>query len=292
MKRVEVALEWFKNPDHLPFIAGIEQGWFQEIGLTVNLIVPDEHYDGLASVANGEIAFACNEPLHMIDDQRPGLRALGCFFETDGGVMLTHAAEHALRNGQKIRIASPVAEDVTNKLAEIIVQRWAKQQGIHFSPEQMQIESAGFEHIKNMQEGYDGAWLCFANFEGVEADQKGLNAHFISTKSVDLPNFSALELFTGEAFLCENAPLVEQFSKVLSRAAQWCSAQPLDAAKLYYQHTGETPSLLMDAIIADTCHRLVFPLQRNTERWLKMWQTFTDLGLAQVDEAGYQALYS
>ncbi len=292
MKRIDVGLEWFLNPDHLPFIAGIEQGWFKEAGLDVHLIAPTDHYDGLAAVVAGELAFACNEPLHMVDEARPGLRALGCFFETDGGVMLTPAGEQALAAGETIRIASPVAGEVTDDLAKLIISRWCESKSIAFDPQQMRIESAGFEHIKNLQAGFHGAWLCFANFEGVEAQQLGVEAKFISSNQVGLPNFSALELFTGEATLRESPEMVQVFSSIVSKGAAWCRQHPIEAAQVWYQHTGDQPDKLMNAIIKDTCHRLIAPLVRDADRWFDMWQTFDQMGLAQVDEAGYRALYS
>src|SRR5690554_1335240 len=291
MKRIDVGLEWFLNPDHLPFIASIEQGWFKEAGLDVHLIAPTDHYDGLAAVVAGELAFACNEPLHMVDEARPGLRALGCFFETDGGVMLTPAGEQALAAGETIRIASPVAGEVTDDLAKLIISRWCESKSIAFDPQQMRIESAGFEHIKNLQAGFHGAWLCFANFEGVEAQQLGVEAKFISSNQVGLPNFSALELFTGEATLRESPEMVQVFSSIVSKGAAWCRQHPIEAAQVWYQHTGDQPDKLMNAIIKDTCHRLIAPLVRDADRWLAMWQTFGQMGLAQVDEAGYRALY-
>lgn len=34
MKSIKLGLAWFFNPDHLPFIAGIERGWlFRDAGL-------------------------------------------------------------------------------------------------------------------------------------------------------------------------------------------------------------------------------------------------------------------
>lgn len=291
MRRIEVGLEWFLNPDHLPFIAGIEKGWFREAGLDVHLIAPSDHYDGLAAVAAGELAFACNEPLHMVDEVRPGLRALGCFFETDGGVMLTPAGKQALVEGKTIRIASPVAGEVTDELAKLIVGRWCESKGIHFTAEQIGIESAGFAHLENLQAGYDGAWLCFANFEGVEAQQLGVEATFISSKQVGLPSFSALELFTSESTLRESPEMVETFSSIVSKGAAWCRQHPLEAAQVWYQHTGEQTDKLMGAIIQDTCHRFITPMVRDADRWLTMWREFDRMGLSQVDEAAYQALY-
>jgi ABC-type nitrate/sulfonate/bicarbonate transport system substrate-binding protein len=90
--KLQLGLEWFLNPDHLPMIAGIELGWYRDAGFELELVVPDDHYDSLAASAAGEIAFSCNEPLHMIDAPRPGLAAPGCFFETDGGILLHQQA--------------------------------------------------------------------------------------------------------------------------------------------------------------------------------------------------------
>ncbi len=289
--KLTFALEWFLNPDHLPMIAGIQQGWYRDAGLELELIAPDDHYDGLAATVAGEVEFSCNEPLHMIDARRPGLRALGCFFETDGGILLTGESSQRLLAGGSVRLASPVAGGVTDAIAVEILARWCRQQGSGFEAAQVSIESAGFEHLNNIRQGYDGAWLCFANFEGVEARQQGVDAHFISSSDVALQNFSALELFTGEDFLRSNPALVEQVSALISRGAELCRNDPALAARLWYAYSGDAPDPTMDAIIADTCTRLISPLRRDAQRWYPMWQQFQRMGLSEVDEAGYMAMY-
>lgn len=289
---VSVALEWFKNPDHLPFIAGIELGWFAQAGLDVRLIEPEAHYDGLAAAQRGELAFACNEPLHMMDEPRPGLKALGCFFETDGGILLKPSAGERLLAGETVRLASPVAGEATDAIALEILRRWCRQRGAEMRPEQVQIEAAGFAHIANLQAGFDGAWLCFYNFEGVEAEHSGLAADFIATKSVGMQNFSALELFTGADFLRQQPQVVAQFCAVVSRGAAACQADVGLAKQLWYQHSQTQPDAMMDAIIADTCSRLISPLERSSQRWQALFAQFQDLGLSAIDEAAYAALYA
>jgi ABC-type nitrate/sulfonate/bicarbonate transport system substrate-binding protein len=37
--KLQLALEWFLNPDHLPLIAGIELGWFAQAGLELQRAV-------------------------------------------------------------------------------------------------------------------------------------------------------------------------------------------------------------------------------------------------------------
>lgn len=290
--QVRIALEWFLNPDHLPLIAGIDQGWFAEAGLEVELVVPDDHYDGLAAVAAGEIEFACNEPLHMIDVKRPGLRALGCFFETDGGILMRREALQRMAAGEPVRLASPVAGGVTDAIAIEILRRWSAQKALSFDADRVRIESAGFEHLANLRAGFDGAWLCFANFEGVQARHEQLDVEFISTASVGLENFSALELFTGADFLAAHPDLVRRLGQVISRGARMCNDDPLVAREIWYRYSGATPDALIDAILKDTCPRLVAPLVRDPERWRAMFEQFDRLGLSAVDEAGYCALYS
>ena len=290
--KLQLSLEWFLNPDHLPLIAGIELGWYREAGLDLELLVPDDHYDGLAATVSGSVAFACNEPLHMIDAHRPGLRALGCFFETDGGILLQRAAGQRLLDGGTVRLASPVAGGVTDAIAIEILARWCAQQGAAFEPAQVRIEGAGFEHLDNLRAGFDGAWLCFANFEGVEARLAKMDTHFITTGDVGLHNFSALELFTSAGFLAEHPAVVDCVSRLIGQGARLCRDDPAQAAALWYRHTDTQPTALLDAIIADTCPRLVGPVQRDAAKWQGMWAQFDALGLSQVDATGYADLYA
>ncbi len=79
---------------------------------------------------------------------------------------------------------------------------------------------AGFEHLANLRAGFDGAWLCFHNFEVVGAKVEGLAHVFVSTAAVGLPNFSALELFTSRAFAAREPGAVAAMQQVLSRAVR------------------------------------------------------------------------
>lgn len=44
---LRIGLEWFKNPDHVPFFIAEELGWLAEVNIQTELIVPDVHLDAL-----------------------------------------------------------------------------------------------------------------------------------------------------------------------------------------------------------------------------------------------------
>jgi ABC-type nitrate/sulfonate/bicarbonate transport system substrate-binding protein len=66
--RVRLALEWFLNPDHVPFLVGLERGWFAEAGIELELVEPKEHVDAADALAREELEVAITEPIHLAQD--------------------------------------------------------------------------------------------------------------------------------------------------------------------------------------------------------------------------------
>ena len=170
--KLKIAFEWFLNPDHLPFLVGIHKGYFANYGLDLELIVPDEHYDGLDELVTGNIEFATNEPLHLIEQFDEKFLSLGTYFETKGGVLLKKESYDKVANGESITITTPVSNSVTNTIGYEIIRRYFEKDGITVDKEKVHFEPNGFEHIKYMKEGADGGWLYFYNFEGIEAEHE------------------------------------------------------------------------------------------------------------------------
>jgi hypothetical protein len=192
MTKIKIALEWFLNPDHLPMIAGVVTGKYKESGIDLEILAPDEHYDGFEQLKNGDIDIHCNEPLHLYEHFYDGLKSLGCFFETRGGVMIRASSVKKLKNNKPLKITTPASNPVTNKIGFEILKRYAMQEGFEISFENVTFVQTDFWHISNMKkdESFDGAWLCFYNFEGIEAEHENFENLFIDQYLSPYPNFS------------------------------------------------------------------------------------------------------
>lgn len=132
MTTLKVALEWFLNPDHLPMIAGVVNGKYKEAGIELEIIAPDEHYDGFDRLKEGKIDIHCNEPLHLFEHHFDSIKSMGCFFETRGGVMIRANSIEKLKNNQPIKITTPAANEVTNKIGFEILKRYSKKRSSNF----------------------------------------------------------------------------------------------------------------------------------------------------------------
>ena len=290
---IKISLEWFLNPDHLPMIAGVATGKYKDAGLDVEIIQPDEHYDGFEDLKSGAIDIHCNEPLHLYEHYFDGLKSLGCFFETRGGVMIRADRVEKLKANGKIKITTPASNPTTNKIGYEIIKRYAEKNGFIIDRENVEFVETDFWHIRNMKndDSFDGAWLCFYNFEGIEAEMEGFENLFIDQFESPYPNFSALEFMSTEAILDEKGESICKFIEVTNEMAAYLQKNTLEAKTLYYDYTKEEKSELMDKIILDTLSRLESDIKADENRWKELYHFLEELDLVKLTEQQYAKIW-
>ncbi len=291
--KLTLTLEWFLNPDHLPFIAGIATGAYKQSGLDITIIEPDDHYDGFAELQHQSIDLHINEPIHLFEHYAPNLRALGCFFETDGGILMRQSSMDKLKNNQPIRICTPAAEDKTNRIGFEILARYAKKNNFTIRRENVSFVSKDFYHIKNLQEdpSLDGAWLCFYNFEGIEALHEGLDFVFIDQHLAPYPNFSALEILTTDEIYTEKKEAIDTFIKVSNDMVIFCQNEPASARSIYYDYSKTEADALMNSIIADTLGRFIAPIKPSANKWQALREMLAEIDIVTLTDEEYQSLW-
>lgn len=290
MTHLRIALEWFLNPDHLPLLAARER--LQADGWNIELVVPDDHYDGFAALADGAADLVVNEPLHLVEQRESALTSHGCFFATDGGVLMHRTALKQLIKGAPVRIASPVSTPTTDGLCIDILRGWMAGQGVALNSDQVMIEAAGFSHVDNLADGFDGAWLAFANVEGISARVRGIDTQMITTAEAGIPNFSALELIGA----CDAPQGLRQaitaLVATLDAATPDLRADPAAARALWYRASGAVPDAEADAIVEASLPRFLAPVRRSADMWRPMWRYLRSRGGDVVDEQTFEAMFA
>jgi thiamine-phosphate diphosphorylase len=293
MTTIKIALEWFLNPDHLPMIAGIVSKKYEQNGINFEIIAPDEHYDGFEQLKNGEIDIHCNEPLHLFEHYYEGLKSLGCFFETRGGVMIRSDRVEKLKNNEPIKITTPASNPVTNKIGFEILKRYAIKEGFELDFENVTFVETDFWHINNMKndESFDGAWLCFYNFEGIEAEFENFENLFIDQFESPYPNFSALEFMSTDETIAKKGDAIKKFIEITNEMAKYCQNNVEDAKAMFYEYSKEEKSELMDKIIEDTIPRFETNIKADNKRWLELSKFLEELDLVKLDSNQYNGIW-
>ena len=287
--KIKLALEWFINPDHLPFIVGLDKGLYKKNNVELEIIEPKGHYDGFKELAKNNIQLATNEPLHLIEKYQNNICSIGNFFETNGGIIFTKNGYNNLINGKPVKITSPVSNLVTDKIANDIIQRHLKKIGKKNNS--IKIVANDFYHIKHLKAGFDAAWLCFENFEGVESKLEGLDIKKLYLEDVEIPNFCALDVFASKTFAGNNKNLINDFTSMAQESIKILSVD-LDYSKSsYYSYTKTKPSPLMDNIIKDTIHRFKNPFDNSKNKWKNLHQYVVTQKISDISDDQYADMF-
>ena len=287
--KLTLALEWFINPDHLPFVVGLDKNLYKKNNIQLEIIEPEGHYDGFKELVNNNIQLATNEPLHLIEKYQKNICSIGNYFETNGGIIFTTNGYENLINNKEIKITSPVSNPVTDKIANDIIQKHLKK--ISKKNENIKIIANDFYHIKHLKAGYDAAWLCFENFEGVEAKLENLEVKKIYLEDVEIPNFCALDIFTSKKFSKLNKNIVNDFKFITQDCIKILKAA-LDYSKSrYYNYTKQKPSTLMDIIIEDTIHRFKNPFDNSKIKWKNLHKYVVDKKISNISDTQYDDMF-
>lgn len=291
MTTLNLAIEWFLNPDHLPFVVAMREGMFEARGIKLELIEPDEHYDGLEELRKGNLAFATNEPLHLIEQFTDEMLSLGTYFETKGGVLLKKSSFHKLKDGGTITVTTPVSNETTNTIGFEIIRRYYAQEGIDVTREQVVFVPNGFEHIKYMKEGADAGWLYFYNFEGIEAQHEGMDVFYLDAKNAGFANFSALDIFTTKQFYREHKEHCDDFNDAVKEAIRFIAANSEATKAHYYAYTGEDASPLMDDILDATMTCFDPEYASQSARELPILDFFTQIGITTLKPESFRGAF-
>ena len=293
MTKINLALEWFLNPDHLPMIVGLQKGEYKKANIDLNIIVPKEHYDGFEELSKNAIDIHCNEPIHLFEHYFTGIKSLGCFFETRGGVMIRKTSIMKLINNEKIKITTPAANDITNKIGFEILKRYAKKEGFPLDRENVQFVETDFWHIQNMKNNnsFDGAWLCFYNFEGIEAEYENFENLFIDQNLSPYPNFSALEFISSSKIMEEKGEEISNFIKITEKMSKYCKDNIEEVKNIYYDYSKEEKNELMDKIIEDTIPRLKNEISPDKDKWIKLSHFLQELKVIELNKINYNNIW-
>jgi len=287
--KIKLALEWFINPDHLPFIVGLNKELYKKNNIELEIIEPEGHYDGFKELAANNIQFATNEPLHLVERYQENICSIGNFFETNGGIIFKTKGYENLISNKEVKITSPVSNPVTNKIANDIIQKYLKKIGK--TNNNIKIIANDFYHIKHLKAGFDAAWLCFENFEGVESELENLEVKKIYLEDVQIPNFCALDVFSSKTFANSNKNIINDFKTITQNSIKILNGD-LDYAKLvYYNYTKQKPSDLMDSIIKDTIHRFKNPFDNSKNKWKSLHKYVVTQKISNISDSQYSEMF-
>ena len=243
MEQLKIGLEWYMNPDHLPFMIGIEKGWFKKANLDITLLEPEKHIDAMEEVKKGTMDIAITEPLHLVEDRASDEPIIGFsrFFHTNGGVM--YRKDKGIKRPSDLigkRIQYPRAPGLGGVA---IVKTMVEADGGQCTYDNFERVNHSFYHTDALEKDLaDAATLIFQNVEIVEALHNGLDVDFFALKDWGVPDFCQLIFTTSPSILKEREDAIHRFIKVVRKSIDYLALHKEEAKEIYFSFTKEDPA--------------------------------------------------
>ena len=274
LSQVTLMLDWVPNTNHSGIFVAQEMGYFDEVGLQVQVIQPGEVFAEQA-VVGGAADFGVS-----FQEQITLARADGQPLVSIGAILQHNSSGFAARG--ELDTASP-----------------ADWEGLRYgsfgSPFErptlrvlMECDQANFDQLEIVDTGFadplallgagqiDLAWI-FRGWQGIQAEQQDVDLDLVMMEDwfACIPDYYTPVLIASESTLSSRPAVVRAFLAAVSRGYSFAIQDPEEAAVILLQVAPELEPALVQASQAWLSPRYQAEAPRWGEQRLEVWQAYS-----------------
>ena len=249
-EQLDLALDFFINPDHAPIFSAEQAGYFEDAGLEVNPRVPSDPSAPIRLVAAGQVDLAISyEPEVMLArDQGLDVVAVGALVQ-EPLTSLISLPEAKISEPADLAGKTVVTAGIPYQAAylETILQR----NGV--DPNQVEQVDVGLNLLQPVLSGRaDAMFGGFRNIEGVQLELEGLDPVVAPVDTLGIPTYDELVLVASGSRLEEDPEAIRLFLAALERGAAEAAADPQAATDALLEASDELDPKLTLAEVRET----------------------------------------
>ncbi|NLO97462.1 MAG: ABC transporter substrate-binding protein [Peptococcaceae bacterium] len=272
-ENISFVLDWTPNTNHTGVYVALDQGYFDEAGLQVDIIQPPEG-GALPLVAAGKAQFCVS----FQDEMASALTSSNPLDVVAVAAILQHNTSGIISLKEK-GILRP--KDMENKvyaswdtpIEKAILKEVITKDGGDFSKVKM-IPNTVTDVISALQTDVDTVWV-FYGWDGIATEVKGLSTNFFAFKDIDpVLDYYTPVIASSSTYLKNNEETARKFLEAVAKGYEYAIANPEQAAAILVKHAPE-----VDPEIAKASQKyLSQQYKAEVEQWgyidPKRWDSF------------------
>ncbi|MGL5348003.1 MAG: ABC transporter substrate-binding protein [Peptostreptococcaceae bacterium] len=275
LKDVTMVLDWTPNTNHTGLYVALENGYFKEEGLNVEIVQPSEGgAPTLVATGKADFGISYQEELTFAKTSKDPLPIKAI------ATIIQHNTSGFASPKEK-NIAS--AKDFEGKVyggwgspsEDAILDAVMKKENKDFS--KLKVVNVGEDDFFSaVNKSVDMMWI-FEGWTGIEAKQKGVDLNYISLRELDerLDYYTPI-IVSSEKLLKEDPELAKKFLKATSKGYNFAIENPEEAAKILVKHAPEVD----ETLAVESQKYLANEYISDAKRWGEMkdsvWNNYTD----------------
>ena len=262
--KLTVMLDWFPNPDHAPLVIAMQQGYFKEQGLDVDLKTPSDPSDPTNLVASREVDIAITyEPefIELVDKGMP-LMYLGSLIDKPLDCLVTLSGNGikspADLKGKRIGM-------IANGLGKAMLNVMLLQNGL--SEKDVQIINSDTNLSQALvNKKIDVAAGLMRNVEVPQLELKGHHIAAFFPEEHGVPNYSLLIFVVNKANAKDNR--FPRFLTAIKKAVRYLDEHPRESWMMFIKQYPEANNEVnRESWFATMPYFAENPASFNQEEW-------------------------
>lgn len=270
---VKVVLDWTPNTNHTGLYVALDQGFYKEQGLDVEIIQPGAS-GADTMVASGEVQFGVSyqENVTHARTQDVPLVSIAAIIQHNTSGFASPAAKNITRpkdfeDKTYVGFGGPGEEAVIDSLMQLD----------NADASKVKIINGGdIDFFTAMHKDVDLAWI-FYGWTGIEAELRGekLNVVYLKDYSEKLDYYTPI-LVTNEKMIETQPDIVRAFMQATAQGYQYAIEKPEEAGQILLKHVPDLDA----ALVVASQKWLASKYQDDAERWglqkESVWQNYAD----------------
>lgn len=241
LKNVTVVLDWTPNTNHTGLYVALENGYFEEQGLNVEIIQPSAGVEQLISTGKAQFGVSYQESVTLARLEDIPVVSIAAVIQHNTSGFAAIASKEikspADFEGKKYGgWGSPIEVATLKALME--------KDGADVENVEV-LTSGAADFFASSEKDIDFAWV-FEGWTVLQAELEGIDIDYIALKDWD----SALDyytpvLITSEALISEDPEMVKAFMAAVSMGYDFAINSPEEAGKILVKHAPELNEALV-----------------------------------------------
>ena len=227
---LQVMLDFFPNPNHVPLIVAVTQGFFSDEGIDVEIVVPANPSDPIKLVAAGAVDLALTPQINLLiarDADLPVI-AVGSLVGSPLGGLL------GLEENGISRLSDLRGRRIGYSLAPLEPILWRTMlASVGVEPGEYELINVGFNTVLSLLSGQVDAIGAFRNFEVPQVGLAGRKPIFFPEEEYGVPNTEEILIAANADTLTNNAIEMRAFLAGLARGIAFTVDHPEEAYQAF-----------------------------------------------------------
>lgn len=279
LEEVDLVLDWYPNAIHSFIYAAIENGYFKEEGLKVNIKFPSNATDPLALPAAGKATIGIYYEPDVImarANENIPVKSIGAITQTPLNVIIS-LKEKNIKSPRDL--AGKTIGYSVNPLSVDIVKTMVKEDG--GDPNSVKMIDVGFELLSSMvTKKVDATTGGLINHEVPVLRHEGHEVNYFSPSDYGVPNYYEEIFVTSETTLKEKPETLKKFMRAAKKGFEFMKTNPDKSLKILMENQEKENFPLIDSVEQESMKMLLPRMETKDQAFLKqdkkVWEDYTN----------------